>query len=129
MSATAELAQRVRLSDPRPDRCAACFRGAEEGVRFVDFDAAIDRGQVVTEVDGGVLHRESIDDLHLCEACVRSAAEVFAIKPQIHSNALREIKRLEIERDHWRSYAKRIEATVAERPKDTPKTRTRKAGR
>jgi hypothetical protein len=116
LSAAAEIAQRVRLSDPRPSHCAACFRGAEEGVRFVDFDAAIDRGQRVVERDGAVWERESIDDLHVCDACVRQAAECLAIRPQASANQLREIRRLETENAGMREYIQRLEATHASRP-------------
>lgn len=123
MSAAAELVSRVRISSPRPAHCSACFRGAEEGVRFVDFDAGIDRGQRVVERDGVVWERESIDDLHVCESCVREATEVLALKPQVSANQLREIRRLELAVEHWQAYAKRLEATLKDRPEPVGKAR------
>lgn len=107
------LGTRLRISDPKPNHCAACFRGADASVTFVDFDAAIDRGTFVNE-QNAVL--EGIDDLHLCEACVRAAAEVLALKPALHARQIREIKRLEAENEHWREYAKDLEASIGERP-------------
>ena len=120
---------RVRISDPVPAACSCCFQGAREGVRFLDFNAALDRGQFVREVDGAVLVRDVMDDLHLCEACVREAAEVLALKPQLDANQRREIRRLELESEHWRDYAKRLEATLQERPDLAPRAPRKRGGR
>ena len=115
MGEIAELATRFRISDPKPSHCAACFRGAEESVTFVDLDAAIDRGSLQNE-EGWTL--EGIDDLHLCEACVRSAAEVLGLKPQLHSRQLREIRKLELQLESAREYARGLEVTIAKRPSE-----------
>lgn len=115
MSDVAELATRFKLSDPKPTRCAACFQSAGPDVDFVDFDAAIDRGSF-TAPDGAFAVLDSIDDLHLCASCVRSAAEVLGLKPELHGRQIREIRKLELERNHWQNYAKRLEATLQERP-------------
>jgi hypothetical protein len=123
VSATAEIAAGIRLSDPKPGHCAACFRGAQEDIRFVDFDAAVDRGGF-QDPDSLAL-MDSIDDLHLCEACVRSGAEALGLKPELHTRQLKEIRRLELEAEHWHAYAKRLERTLEDRPKTQPKT-TRK---
>lgn len=122
--ASAELATRVRLSDPKPAYCAACWCAAQETVRFVDFDAAVDRG-TRTNSEGWVL--DGIDDLHLCEDCVRAGAQALELKPDLHTRQNREIARLERERDHWKDYAKRIEATMQDRPIELEKSR-RKVG-
>lgn len=103
-SVAVEVAPTVRISDPRPSHCAACFRGAEADVRFVDFDAAIDRGSFVGP--GGVL-TGAIDDLHLCEACVQQGAEAIAYKAQLHRRQLNEIRKKELQVDHWRDTAER----------------------
>lgn len=110
MSVSAELALRVRISDPKPDRCAACFQGAQESVRFVDFDAAIDRGTVASET-GAVL--SGIDDLHLCESCVQSAAEALDLKAALHGRQRREIRRLELVAEHWKERAADLQAVIA----------------
>lgn len=107
----AELATRVKISDPKPARCAACFCSADANVRFVDFDAAIDRGTFIDPGGAGAV-LDSIDELHLCEACVRSAGEVLDVKPALHARQLREIKRLELENEHWRDTARRAQAEL-----------------
>lgn len=104
MSAATEVSARVRRSDPRPSHCSGCFRGAEEGVDFIDFDTAIDRGSIVTP-EGALVG--TLDDLHLCAACVREAAQVLELKPDLHARQLREIRRLELSVEHWRDSDKR----------------------
>lgn len=121
MSATAVLASRVRISDPRPTRCAACFDSGSP--RYVDFQAAFNGGAVVDE--GSMAVRDSIDELHLCESCVRSACEQLGFKPELHARQVTEIKRLELRSQHWEAYAKRLEATLADRPDAPPKARRR----
>ena len=101
-----EMISDIRLSDPLPARCSACLRSAGEGVRFVDFQAAFDGGAVVEE--GMMAVRDSIDELHLCEACVKKAASILDYKPDLHAKQYQEIRRLELERDHWRDTAVRI---------------------
>lgn len=112
MSALGERAARVRVAHDAAF-CSGCFTGAQEGVRFVDFDAALDRGSVVTDMGALV---GTLDDLYLCEACVRAGMEALALRPQASANQLREIRRLERELDAVRSYARDLEATLAKRP-------------
>jgi predicted Fe-S protein YdhL (DUF1289 family) len=116
--ATADIATRLRLSDPKPGFCSACWTAAGEDVRFVDFDCLLDRGVHVQEGTMAVL--DAMDSLHLCESCVRQAAEVLAYKPVEAQRRLREIRRLEIENEHWRDYAKNLERTLRERPEPAP---------
>jgi hypothetical protein len=114
MSAAADaLNVRVRISDPKPAYCSACFRAADDTSRFLDFDAALDTGCFV---DGLGVYQSGSDDLHLCEECVRVAAQTLGLKPDLHARQMREIKRLEIANEHWKDYAKRMEALVQERP-------------
>jgi len=101
------------MSDPLPSHCAACFDGAREGLRFVDLDAAIDRGVLASE-QGWVL--AGIDDLHLCENCVRGAAEVLALKPQLVSEMRLQIRKLEADAERWRDYARELERSLERRP-------------
>lgn len=121
MSAVAELASRVRLSDPRPDRCSACFAGAQADTRFVDMDAAADRGTVMS----GDHIVGTVDDIHLCEACVRAAAQALALKPELHQRQLNKIRQLELQVEHWRSTARRLTETLNTWPEDQPKRRGR----
>ena len=106
-----------------PSRCSGCLRSAGTDVRFVDYQAAIDRGAIVEEGSMAVL--ESIDDLYLCDSCVREGAEALGFKPELHSRQLREIQRLEVEAEHWKAYSRRLEATLQERPEAAPRARRR----
>lgn len=111
----AELATRVKLSDPKPARCAACFAGADADTRFVNYDALIDRGTFVSP-DGAGAVLDSIDDLHLCEACVRAGAEVLDVRPQHAALLLAEARDANRRADHWEEYAKQLEAALGGRP-------------
>lgn len=124
--APSELNSRVKLSDPLPSHCAACFRGASVETRFVDMDSAIDRGQFVESHDGVVHHRDSIDDLHLCEQCVREAADAIGYKPTLHEQQYAEIRALRGEVERWKTYAKQAEASLKERPEITTRQRGRR---
>lgn len=120
--AVAELATRLRLSDPKPGHCSACLIASGPDVRFVDFDCMVDRGAIVEE--GSLAILDAMDELHLCESCVRQAAEVLEYKPDLHRRQLTEIRRLELDAEHWKAYAKRLEATLQDRP-EQPKGRRR----
>ena len=110
-----ELASRLRISDPKPARCAGCYSSSDANLRFVDFDGvAIDRGAFVDPTSLAVL--DSIDELHLCEACVRNAAEVIEYVPGLHQRQLQELRRLNRENDQLRDYIKTMESAMASRP-------------
>ena len=118
MSTVADVtAARVHVSDPNPAFCVGCWQGAQDGVRFVDFDAAFDGGQLVEERDGIIITRIPADDLHLCESCVRAAAEALGLKPELHAKQVQTIKRLERERNHYRDENERLRAIIG---KGTP---------
>ena len=108
----AELASSIHLSDPLPARCSACLRSAGEDLRFVDFRAAFNGGAVIEE--GSMAVRDSIDELHLCEGCVRSAAEALGYKPQLHARQILKIRRLEHERNHWQDTARSLKRALDE---------------
>ena len=122
MSVTADLAIRCKIADPKPSHCCRCYRAGEAGVRFVDFDAAIDRGAFADANSLAIM--DSIDDLVMCEDCVREGAQLLNLKPDLHQKQLREIRRLELERDHWKDYAQRLEQTVALRPEPVGRRRS-----
>jgi len=69
-------------------------------------DASIDRGVIQDTETTAVI--DSIDELHLCEACVRAAAETLGFKPQLHTDQQQKIRRLERERDHWKDTSQRL---------------------
>ena len=110
----AELATRVKLSDPKPARCAACWQSADADLRFVDFDAAIDRGAFISENAGAVI--DSIDELHICEPCIRSACEALDMRPEHVQLLLREARDANRRADEWKAYAQRLEQAQGARP-------------
>lgn len=101
MSAIADRVSRFQLSDPKPARCAACMCSADAALRFVDLDALLDRGAVVEEGSMAVI--DSIDELHLCENCVRDAAETLDYKPGLHARHLQLNRSLMRERDELKA--------------------------
>lgn len=105
-----EVASRVRESDPKPDHCSMCFRGPQEGIRFFDCGAAFDAGAVISQESQAYV--SGSDDLHLCEGCVRELCEFAGFKPELHGRQFREIKRLELQRDHWRDTAGRKDKEI-----------------
>jgi hypothetical protein len=107
----------VRLSDPRPAYCSACHNSTPSG-RYVDFDAAFDAGAFIGREDQVLV--EGSDDLHICEACMQLGMEILGVKPQLHASQRGEIKRLEQQVEHWRTYSRRLEATLQERPDRPP---------
>lgn len=68
---TVRLANEIREAS-RPIHCAACFNSQE--IRHIDFDAACDRGY-----SDGVAIAVSMDELVLCENCVRNGAELLGM--------------------------------------------------
>jgi hypothetical protein len=91
--------------------------------RFVDFDAAHDGGTFINDQVGFVA---GSDDLHICEQCMRAGMEALALKPEVSTNQLREIARLEAAVSHWQEYAKRLEATLEDRPEPAPRAPRRR---
>ena len=61
---------------PNPPFCAACY-GQKPEMRHVDFEAAYD-GPVVNPEDD---IKMAVDDLILCEECLRSAAQRLGYGP------------------------------------------------
>jgi hypothetical protein len=68
---TVRLANEIREAS-KPIHCAACFNSQD--IRHVDFDAACDRGY-----SDGVAVAVSMDELVLCENCVRVGAELLGM--------------------------------------------------
>lgn len=108
--AVADLSLGIRLSDPKPSRCASCWKGADADTRFVDFDSAIDRGSFVDPSSMAVI--DTVDDLHLCEACVKAACEALAIQPESRQRLLRELQRRDLVIDYFKERVKRLEADL-----------------
>lgn len=94
--------------------CSAC--GNQQSVRHVDFDAACDRGYGKAEAV-----EVSLDDLILCEGCVRRGAEVLGIEDSTLLKAENEdLKRkLDVQgkrRKQAERYASTMEEALQHRP-------------
>ena len=109
----------ARIADPRPALCSACGNSGDPDTEYVDFEAAWD-GPVVLNDDGSYRSApngepSASENIYLCKACVRAGAQLLEIKPELHRNQLREIRRLEIEnqhlRDRLRSVGRELERT------------------
>ena len=117
-SAAIEYANQVRVADPKPDYCSRCFRGAQEGVEFLDLMSSYEGPTIVHPETGAVIG--TIDDLYLCftrdesgqvaSGCVKEICEAGNLRPELHQRQLREIRRLELEAEHWKSAEKRQRA-------------------
>lgn len=73
-------ADRIRLTDAPPPRCSSCFQ-AQPHLRHVDFEASYDGPVVPLHANENLVGVQgvSIDDLILCETCVRTAAELLGL--------------------------------------------------
>lgn len=120
--ATVEYAQEtglgISIADPKPAFCSNCHRGADENLRFVAFPGSHDSGAFVNPPAGEYVIGS--DDLFLCEPCVKSAGEIIAFKPELHTAQRQHIRRVEAAVEHWQDYAKTLEATLQERPERAP---------
>ena len=103
----------MKIADPKPAYCSACHSSSPE-LRYVDFECAYDGGSMPGGLDGypGAV----IDDLVLCEACVRTAAKTVAVDPLEDENRRREIEVLKKEASDWKAYARQMEVTLPMRP-------------
>lgn len=64
---------KIRIAPLSPPHCSACF-GAKPGMRHVDMGAAWD-GPMLEPLEGAVgVIGHSIDDMVICEECVKAAA-------------------------------------------------------
>ena len=94
--------------------CSAC--GNQQSVRHVDFDAACDRGYGKAEAV-----EVALDDLILCEGCIRRGAEILGIEDSAVLKAEKE--QLEAKLDTQRKalvqaqkYADTMEEALQHRP-------------
>lgn len=90
--------------------CAACYQFTNK--RLVDMSAAF---------DGPVLENGmTIDDLILCEDCVRSAVQVLELDSQrdVVDRALLEAREAREKAEEWQRYARKLENVKELRPVD-----------
>lgn len=103
----------MRLASPRPGFCSVCF-GAHPESRYVDCECAYDGAPVLDRETRtiavipwtGALGNH--DDFYMCEKCARALCELLDMKPEVRTRQLQELRKLELERDHWRSTANRL---------------------
>jgi len=95
--------------------CAACYNFTNK--RLVDLGAAFDGPVLETGMQ--------IDDLILCEDCVRSAADALDLNESVNVIALAEsrVKDAEAEAEKWKRYAKSLEMTQELRPVELPEVK------
>lgn len=60
----------MKIANPNPTHCASCF-SQKLGMRHVDFESYYD-GPVLDAANG---MKQTIDDLIICEECLRTAAK------------------------------------------------------
>jgi hypothetical protein len=121
---TVRVANEVRAAN-MPIYCSACF-GQNSDARHIDFDAACDRGY--GDRDDGL--KVSMDDLILCEDCVKSGAvllgmmdtEAFQARLASLEHRLEEEKR---RADKATEYADRMEQALSHRPQELKVQRPR----
>jgi hypothetical protein len=125
-------ADRIRLAETNPAHCSACFQGKPQS-RHIDFGAAWD-GPVIPG-EGVVQH--VIDDLIICEACLRDAGrqlglgDVDKVTEELR-NAERENDRLMENVRGLKAYAANLENARDSRPNellDPPKAKSKPRAR
>lgn len=110
---TVQVANEIRPADT-PIYCSAC-RGQDKTLTHIDFDAACDRG-----FGDGPLP-VSMDDLILCENCVKNAGRLVGMEEASETSQERDkFKRLWHEekalREQAVGYADRMEEALQHRP-------------
>jgi hypothetical protein len=93
--------------------CSNCFNHADPKTRVVEFPAAWD-GPVL---ESGV----SIDELFLCENCIRNACEVLTIDPVGVTVLELEARDARVAAERWKAYAEKLEEGLAVRPEPKAK--------
>lgn len=72
-------AARIRIADPSPPYCAACYQ-AKPAETHVDFGAATD-GPMLAALDGAVgVVGHSVDDVVICKTCIGLAARLVGLE-------------------------------------------------
>lgn len=118
-----QLANEIRAAH-LPMYCSAC--GCQDGsLRHVDFDAACDRGYGAESAQ-----QVSMDDLILCETCLRSGAALVGMiddaEPVAKIGQLKQrLAEEKLRADKAVAYAQRMEEALAARPEPVKVSRPR----
>lgn len=115
----------MRVADTAPAYCSGCFQ-SKPAERHIDFDVAWD-GPTITEAV-----TVAIDDLILCEDCLKAAAKLIGMADPAADQA--ELEQLRASNQHLvekvrglEDYAGRMEAAVAAKPEPERKSRQKAA--
>lgn len=115
-------AQKIRIAPIPPTACASCFGQYTERLH-VDFSAAFD-GPVVYGAEGAT--PAAIDELIICDECLRAAAALLGLKSQGDLEA--EIERLNAHADELAErlagemvYRKKLEDAIGAKPGEPKK--------
>ena len=105
----------MRIANPRPGFCSCCFMSAPDR-QYVDCEAAYDGAPVLDRETRTIAILPwtgltgSHDDLYICDRCIREMRDVLGMEEyrEVLKRQAREVRKLELERDHWRDTAKRL---------------------
>lgn len=116
MSALTEAGAKIRLTDTPPVACSSCYSQAPEALH-VDFNSAWD-GPVLNQAQVAELGvaNVQIDDLVLCETCVRAAAALLPENDQWREMAANAERIVEESRGKD-AYIRKLEQALAAKPK------------
>jgi len=93
--------------------CSNCFNHLCPKTRVVEFPASWD-GPVL---NNGV----SIDELFMCENCIRNAFELLTVDPVGVTVLEREVRDAKVSAEQWKAYALKLEEGFAVRPEKKAK--------
>lgn len=121
---TVHVANQIRPTGT-PVYCSAC-RNQDSSCRHIDFDADCDRGY--GDRDDGLLI--NMDDLILCETCIRSAGVLVGMQDarelEHELDTLRKLHRQEHDRaDQLETYLNKLEDSFSARPEQIVAPRRR----
>lgn len=69
--------RKIHIAEVNPPRCSSCY-SQKPDLRHVDFSAYYD-GPVVPAAEGEGVVQVAIDDLVICEQCLKEAAELVGM--------------------------------------------------
>lgn len=110
----------MRLADTAPPRCASCY-DQKTDARHVDFEASYD-GPVIPGADPLLSQAVSVDDLIICEGCLREAARLIGLEDWADLKERAEAAEAQAKQCEDRlltqaAYVQDLERAVASKPK------------
>ena len=102
----------MKVASGGPGYCSVCYCSNPE-LRHIDFEVAFEGAPVLDRETRTIAvipwtgQMASHDDLYICENCIKDACEKLGFQPELHARQVTEIKRLELENQHWRATVRR----------------------